>query len=88
MLAMFSDVTAEIFHVTPAAKLNDSPDDGHCSLRNHHCHMLANYNTSLYNALIIYNPHNCRCAQNTLNIKLFTSPLSLLQVHLYVIIIF
>ena len=22
---MFSDVTAEIFHVTPAAKLNDSP---------------------------------------------------------------
>ena len=23
---MFSDVTAEIFHVTPAAKLNDSPD--------------------------------------------------------------
>ena len=25
MLAMFSDVTAEIFHVTPAAKLNDSP---------------------------------------------------------------
>ena len=25
MLAMFSDGTAEIFHVTPAAKLNDSP---------------------------------------------------------------
>ena len=25
---MFSDVTAEIFHVTPAAKLNDSPGDG------------------------------------------------------------
>ena len=26
MLSMFSDVTAEIFHVTPAAKLNDSPE--------------------------------------------------------------
>ena len=25
-LAMFPDVMAEIFHVTPAAKLNDSPD--------------------------------------------------------------
>ena len=27
-LAMFSDVTAENVHVTPAAKLNDSPEQG------------------------------------------------------------